>query len=181
MATHVMTPARRAALRKAQLASAQRRRRGGVGAQAKRAVRQRGQYAVASTQVAARRHVGSKGFRAKAKKGLKYTAYGVAGAATIAAGTYAAKDVGRARAQGKSSNYQDQTRARMQSFHQRNAKIAKMGTKKGVSPNRPLHKANYKAHKAAARQFSGSRTLSAMGRRQVKKTGGPGFFSTYQH
>lgn len=86
MATHVMTPARRAALRKAQLASAARRRRGGVGAQAKRAIRQKGQYAAASTQVAARRHVGSQGFKKNVKKGLKYTAYGLGGAAVIAAG-----------------------------------------------------------------------------------------------
>ena len=87
---HVMTPARRAALRKAQLASAAKRRRGGVGSAAKRAVSQKAGYYGASANVAARRHVGSKGFKQGAKKALKYTAIagaaGGIGAAAIVAG-----------------------------------------------------------------------------------------------
>jgi hypothetical protein len=45
MATHVMTPARRAALRKAQLVSAQKRRKYGVRYQAKNVARQKIAYA----------------------------------------------------------------------------------------------------------------------------------------
>lgn len=86
---HVMTPARRAALRKAQLASAAKRRRGGVGAAARRAVRQKSQYALASTSVSARRHVGSKGFQKGVKKAAKYTAIGIGGAAVIGGAAYA--------------------------------------------------------------------------------------------
>jgi hypothetical protein len=83
---HVMTPARRAALRKAQLASAAKRRRGGVGSAARRAVGQKAGYARASASVATRRHVGSKGFQRKVKKGVKYTAIGLGAAAAIGAG-----------------------------------------------------------------------------------------------
>jgi hypothetical protein len=73
MGYHNMTPARRAALRKAQLASAAKRRKYGVGSQAKRAVKQQAGFAKASVQVAAnRRHVGSSGFQKKTKKALKY-------------------------------------------------------------------------------------------------------------
>ena len=43
MAAHRMTPARRAALRKAQLASARKRRKGGFRKAAKRSVKQTGQ------------------------------------------------------------------------------------------------------------------------------------------
>lgn len=89
---HVMTPARRAALRKAQLASAAKRRRGGVGSAARRAVGQKAGYAKASTQVAVRRHVGSKGFQKKAKTAAKYTAIGL-GAAAVVGGAYKAAEV----------------------------------------------------------------------------------------
>ena len=67
-----MTPARRAALRRAQLISAQKRRKYGVGYQAKNAVRQKVDYA-----------------RTNPRKAVKYAAVGLAGAATIAGG-YAA-------------------------------------------------------------------------------------------
>lgn len=81
---HVMTPARRAALRKAQLASAAKRRRYGVGSQVRRATRQRVQYAGASAQVA-RRHVGRKGFSATTKRRLKTAGHlAVAGAVASA-------------------------------------------------------------------------------------------------
>ena len=83
---HVMTPARRAALRKAQLASARKRRRRGVISSAKRAVRQKGQYAKASASVARNRHVGKKKLNTRAKRVLKYAAGGAAiGAAAGAA------------------------------------------------------------------------------------------------
>lgn len=87
--SHTMTPGRRAALRKAQLASARKRRRGGVGSAAKRAVRQRSQYTRASASVASRRVVKKKGFKGKAKKAakkaVKYTAVGL-GAAAVGTG-----------------------------------------------------------------------------------------------
>lgn len=78
------TPARAAALRKAQLASAAKRRKYGVGYQAGRATRQFGQRQAANFAV--KRHVGSKGFSPKAKKALKYTAIGAGvGAVGLAA------------------------------------------------------------------------------------------------
>jgi hypothetical protein len=86
---HAMTPARRAALRKAQLASAAKRRKYGVGSQVRRAGRQSFQRAGASAQVAARRHVGSKGFQRGAKKAAKYTAVGLGAAAVVGAGVVA--------------------------------------------------------------------------------------------
>lgn len=53
---HVMTPARRAALRKAQLASARKRRRyGTVGGSVRRATRQRSAYLASSAQVTLRK------------------------------------------------------------------------------------------------------------------------------
>lgn len=66
--SHTMTPRRRAALRKAQLASARKRRkRNTVGSSVKRAVRQRASYAKASVQTrrGRRKKKASKG-RAKA-------------------------------------------------------------------------------------------------------------------
>src|ERR1700751_1568969 len=84
---HVMTPARRAALRKAQLASAAKRRKyGTVTGSAKRAIRQKAGYAGASFAVA--RHTGTKGHFAKTKKAAKYTA--IAGAGAVALGAAAA-------------------------------------------------------------------------------------------
>lgn len=53
--TYVLTPARRAALRKAQLASAARRRKYGIGSQFARVGRQQVQYTAASASLGARR------------------------------------------------------------------------------------------------------------------------------
>jgi hypothetical protein len=88
MAIHTMTPARRAALRKAQLASAAKRRRHGtVGGAIRRATRQRAGYVGASANVAFRHNAKSRDFSGKAKKGLKYAAIGLGAAAAV--GTYA--------------------------------------------------------------------------------------------
>jgi hypothetical protein len=85
--SHTMTPRRRAALRKAQLASARKRRkRNTVGSSVKRAVRQRASYAKASVQTrrGRRKKKASKGDTGKkatrTKKVMAYTAVGLAGA-----------------------------------------------------------------------------------------------------
>lgn len=82
--SHTMTPRRRAALRKAQLASARKRRkRNTVGSSVKRAVRQRASYAKASVQTRrGRKRKSSPSGKGKkrAKKAMVYTAVGLTGA-----------------------------------------------------------------------------------------------------
>lgn len=84
--SHTMTPARRAALRKAQLASARKRRKSGVGSSAKKAIRQRASYARASASLP--------GAKNKRRKALKYTAVGL-GAATAAVSLAGAASVNK--------------------------------------------------------------------------------------
>ena len=79
--SHKMTPARRAALRKAQLASARKRRkRNTVGSTVRRATRQRAQYASASLRTRTAKK------RGRGRKVMRYTAIGAVGlAAAVAA------------------------------------------------------------------------------------------------
>ena len=85
MATHVMTPARRAALRKAQLASAAKRRKYGVGYSARRSVKQSFQAGRANSQL---RRINNKkiGKQTGARKAAVFGAVGLgAGIATSVA------------------------------------------------------------------------------------------------
>ena len=75
--SHTMTPARRAALRKAQLASARKRRkRNTVRSSVKRAVRQRASYTKASYQ-ARKSRKRKKSKRRRIANGIAYTAVGL--------------------------------------------------------------------------------------------------------
>ena len=92
MATYTLTPARRAALRKAQLASAAKRRRHGTVPQTlRRSIGQRTGYAKASFQVKSRDFQKS----SRTRKGLKYAAVGL-GTAALAAGAYKHAELGAA-------------------------------------------------------------------------------------
>lgn len=143
MATHVMTPARRAALRKAQLASAAKRRRGGVGSSAKRAVRQKAGYARASASVATRRHVGSKGFKSKAKKAAKYTAIGL-GVGAVGAGLYKSAEIrGAAKRTGTTKRHIISSRADTRYRNKYAYKKGKQQSKKALK-NKRITKNQYK-------------------------------------
>jgi hypothetical protein len=77
---HQMTPARRAALRKAQLVSARKRRRRGVRKEVSRAVRQTGSAARAGGSLARRkavRNFNSPANKTRRRKAVKYGAIGV--------------------------------------------------------------------------------------------------------
>src|SRR4051812_37132495 len=96
MAVHTMTAARRAALRKAQLASARKRRRYGPVAAARKATGQRAGYAANSAKLKARSAYKSpknrkraKGFVKKVGKGAAIgVGVGTASALAVAAGTH---------------------------------------------------------------------------------------------
>lgn len=91
--SHVMTPARRAALRKAQLVSARKRRRRGVGKELKRAGRQTVSAARAGGSVASRKAVrrfNSPANKVRRRKAIKYGAIGAGVGAGAVLGVKAA-------------------------------------------------------------------------------------------
>jgi len=156
MATYTLTPARRAALRKAQLASAAKRRRHGTVPQTiGRAARQRAGYARASFQVKSRDF--NKGSRTK--RGLKYAAVGLGAAGAIGA-AYGATSAARGYHYRRTSQdyLSHQTRI-MAAHHISEAAFAKAHRQKTQA----------KAYRTMAATYSPSKTRARMAKRKLNR------------
>src|SRR6516165_7977817 len=149
MATYTLTPARRAALRKAQLASAAKRRRHGTVPQTlRRSIGQRTGYAKASFQVKSRDF--QKG--SKVKKGLKYAAVGL--------GAYGATSAARGyHSRRTSQDYLSHRTRIMAAHHISEAAFAKAHGQKTQA----------KAYRTMAATYSPSKTRARMARGKLNR------------
>lgn len=137
--SHRMTAARRAALRKAQLASARKRRKHGVRSGVKRSISQGRSSAKASASLARR----SKNYRRHvAKKAVKGAAIAAVAGGVVAGGVgYARSDRGYVHRKGAKATYKGY----------RKTGSYRAG-REAARRQRPLHKANAKRRKKSRRR-----------------------------